>query len=247
MDFSGKTVVVTGASRGIGKAIALRFGSMAANVVITYNSNSQMAEEVVSQIAALGGKAIAIKADVTQKTEVEALTERAYAEFGKVDVLVNNAGITKDNLLIRMKEADWDAVMDTNLKGTYLCTQEIGKRMLKAKSGRIVNITSVVGLMGNAGQANYAASKAGVIGFTKSVAKEFAARGLTVNAVAPGFIETDMTDQLNDDVIEQYKKSIPLQRLGSADDVANTVLFLSSDLASYITGQVIQVDGGIYI
>lgn len=247
MEFKDKTVVVTGGSRGIGRAIALRFAELGANVVITYNSNAAMAEEVVSEIESKGVKALALKSDVCVKSEVESLTEKTYEAFGKVDVLVNNAGITKDNLLLRIKEDDWDAVLDTNLKGTYLCTQEIGKRMLKAKSGRIINITSVVGLMGNAGQSNYAASKAGVIGFTKSIAKEFASRGLTVNAVAPGFIETDMTDKLSDEVIENYKKNIPLQRLGSSKDVADAVAFLASDMAGYITGQVIQVDGGIYI
>lgn len=247
MDFKGKTVVVTGGSRGIGKAIALKYGALGANVVINYNSSDALANEVVAEIVAMGGDALAVKADVTIKEDIEKMANEAVAKFGKIDYLVNNAGITSDGLLIRMKESDWDKVLDTNLKGTFLCTQEIGKRMLKQKAGKIVNITSVVGVSGNAGQANYAASKAGVIGFTKSVAKEFASRGITVNAVAPGFIATDMTDKLSDDLIEEYKKAIPLNRLGSAEDVANMVVFLTSDASSYITGQIIHVDGGMYM
>lgn len=245
--FKDKIAVVTGGSRGIGKAIALKLASQGANVVVNYTSNSSAADEVVKEVEALGSKAIAVKANVSNASDIENLIKETESELGKIDILVNNAGITRDGLLIRMKEDDFDQVIDVNLKGVFLTTKLIGKKMLKQKSGAIVNITSVVGLMGNAGQANYAASKAGVVGFTKSVAREFASRGIRVNAVAPGFIESDMTATLDEKVVENYMASIPLSRFGKAEDVANTVAFLVSDQANYITGQTLQVDGGIYI
>ncbi len=245
MTYKNQTVIVTGGSRGIGKAVALAFGSKGANVVVNYTSSETKAVETVEEIKALGGEAIAVKCNVSLAEDVEGLLKATKDAFGSIDYLVNNAGITRDGLLIRMKEDDWDAVIDTNLKGVFLCTKIIGKAMLKQKSGRIVNMASVVGVMGNAGQANYAASKAGVIGFTKSIAKEFAPRGLTVNAIAPGFIKSDMTEVLDDAVKEAYEKAIPLQKMGEAEDVANAVLFLCSDMAKYITGQVIHVDGGM--
>jgi len=242
-----KIAVVTGGSRGIGKAIALKLASQGAQVVVNYTSNSSAADEVVKEIEALGSKGIAVKANVSIAEDIENLIKETESQLGKIDILVNNAGITRDGLLIRMKEEDFDQVIDVNLKGVFLATKLIGKKMLKKRAGSIVNITSVVGLMGNAGQANYAASKAGVIGFTKSVAREFASRGITVNAVAPGFIESDMTAKLDEKVVENYMTGIPLSRFGKADDVANTVAFLVSDQAAYITGQTLQVDGGMYI
>ncbi|MBN2899532.1 MAG: 3-oxoacyl-[acyl-carrier-protein] reductase [Clostridia bacterium] len=245
MDYKNKTVIVTGGSRGIGKAVALAFGAKGANVVVNYTASETKAVETVEEIKALGGDAIAVKCNVAVAEDVEGLLEATKEAFGNVDYLINNAGITRDGLLIRMKEDDWDAVIDTNLKGVYLCSKIIGKAMLKQKCGSIVNMTSVVGVMGNAGQANYAASKAGVIGFTKSTAKEFASRGITVNAVAPGFINSDMTNVLDEEVKETYSKAIPLQKMGEPEDVANAVMFLCSDMAKYITGQVIQVDGGM--
>jgi len=242
-----KVAVVTGGSRGIGKAIALKLASQGANVVVNYTSNSAAADEVVKEIEALGAKGIAVKANVSVASDIENLIKETESQLGKIDILVNNAGITRDGLLIRMKEEDFDQVIDVNLKGVFLVTKLIGKKMLKQRAGAIVNITSVVGLMGNAGQANYAASKAGVIGFTKSVAREFAARGIRVNAVAPGFIESDMTAKLDEKVVENYMTAIPLSKLGKAEDVANTVSFLVSDQSAYITGQTLQVDGGMYI
>lgn len=242
-----KIAVVTGGSRGIGRAIALKLASEGADIVVNYTSNSAAADEVVKLVTDLGRKAISVKADVSVSGDIENLIKETESQLGKIDILVNNAGITRDGLLIRMKEQDWDDVLNINLKGVFLATKLIGKKMLKQKSGRIVNVTSVVGIMGNAGQANYAASKAGVIGFTKSVAKEFASRGITVNAVAPGFIKSDMTAKLSEEVIDNYSKSIPLGRMGEADDVANLITYLTSEKASYITGQIIQVDGGMYI
>lgn len=242
-----KVAVITGGSRGIGRAIALKLAGQGANIVVNYTSNASAADEVVKLVEELGSKAIAIKADVSLEADVKNLIKETEEKLGKIDILINNAGITRDGLLIRMKESDWDDVLNINLKGVFLTTKLIGKKMLKQRKGKIVNITSVVGLMGNAGQANYAASKAGVIGFTKSIAKEFASRGITVNAVAPGFIKSDMTNKLSDEVIENYCKAIPLQKMGDVEDVANVVSFLVSEDSKYITGQTIQVDGGMYI
>lgn len=240
---AGQVALVTGASRGIGQAIALALAAEGAKVVVNYASSQAAADAVVAAIAAQGGEAIAIKADVSQEVEVEAMVAGAVAAFGRIDVLVNNAGITKDTLLLRMKSEDWNSVINLNLSGVFLCTRVVSKIMLKQKSGRIINISSVVGEMGNPGQSNYAAAKAGVIGFTKSVAKELASRGITVNAVAPGFIATDMTHGLNAEGIISF---IPLGRLGRADEVAGAVRFLAADAAAaYITGQTLNVDGGM--
>lgn len=239
----GQVALVTGASRGIGKAIALALAGEGAQLVINYARSSAAAEAVVAEIEAMGGEAIALQADVSQEDQVEALVKATKEKFDRIDILVNNAGITKDGLLLRMKPADWSAVIDLNLTGVYLCTRAVSKLMLKQRSGRIVNISSIVGEMGNPGQANYAAAKAGVIGFTKAVAKEVASRGITVNAVAPGFIETDMTHGLDS---EELLKFIPLSRLGQAEEVAGAVRFLAADpAAAYITGQVLNVDGGM--
>ncbi|WP_432400636.1 3-oxoacyl-[acyl-carrier-protein] reductase [Wukongibacter sp. M2B1] len=245
MRLEGKTAIVTGGSRGIGKAIALNLAEKGANVVVNYTSSPDKAALVVEEIKTMGREALAIKADVSNSEDVNNLIKEVGNHFTSIDILVNNAGITRDTLLIRMKDDDWDKVIDINLKGTYLCTKLVAKKMMKQRSGRIINITSVIGIMGNAGQANYAASKAGVIGFTKSVARELASRGINVNAVAPGFIQTEMTDKLSEEVVESYTKSIPLGKLGEAKDVANVVAFLCSEEASYLTGQVINVDGGM--
>jgi 3-oxoacyl-[acyl-carrier protein] reductase len=238
-----KVAIVTGASRGIGKATALALAAEGAKVAINYASSSGAAEDTVKEIIAAGGEAIAIRGDVSQAEEVESLFQETLAKFDRLDILVNNAGITRDTLLLRMKNEDWQAVIDLNLTGVFLCTRAASKIMLKQKSGRIINITSVAGQMGNAGQANYSAAKAGVIGFTKTVAKELASRGITVNAVAPGFIETDMTSGLKADPILQ---AIPLGRYGKPEEVAGTIRFLVADAAAaYITGQVFNVDGGM--
>jgi 3-oxoacyl-[acyl-carrier protein] reductase len=237
-----KVAIVTGGSRGIGRATALALAASGASVAVNYASSSGAADEVVAAIEAMGGKAIAVKADVSQEDEVEALVKATKTEFGRIDVLVNNAGITRDTLLLRMKLTDWQAVIDLNLTGVFLCTRAVSKIMLKQKSGRIINIASVAGQMGNPGQANYSAAKAGVIGFTKTVAKELAPRGVTVNAVAPGFITTDMTSDLAAEGILQF---IPLGRYGEADEVAGMIRFLAADpAAAYITGQTFNVDGG---
>lgn len=238
-----KVALVTGASRGIGKATALTLASKGAKVVINYARSSDAAEATVAEINSAGGKAIALQADVSQAEQVDNLIKQTIDKFGRIDVLVNNAGITKDTLLLRMKLEQWQAVIDLNLTGVFLCTKVVSKIMLKQRSGRIINIASVAGQMGNPGQANYSAAKAGVIGFTKTVAKELANRGVTVNAVAPGFIETDMTNELkSDDII----KFIPLGRYGKPEEVAGTICFLAADpAAAYITGQVFNVDGGM--
>ena len=240
---AGQTALVTGASRGIGRAVALELANAGATVAVNYARSATAAEEVVAQILATGGSAYALKADVSQEEQVEQLIAAVLERSGSLDVLVNNAGITRDGLLMRMKTDDWQAVLDLNLSGVFLCTRAITRTMLKQKRGRIINITSVVGLMGNAGQANYAAAKAGVIGFTRSTARELASRGITVNAVAPGFIATDMTKDLKAD---ELLNAIPLGRYGQPEEVAGAVRFLAADpAAAYITGQVLQVDGGM--
>lgn len=245
MLLENKCALVTGASRGIGRAIALRLASEGAKVAINYASRAEAAEEVKSEIEKLGGTAIIYKADVANPDQVAAMIKDVSKEFGTIDILVNNAGITRDGLLLRMKDEDFDAVLNANLKSMFYTIKNVSRLMMKKRSGRIVNMSSVVGLTGNAGQVNYAAAKAGVVGLTKSVAKELAARNITVNAVAPGFIRTDMTKILSDDVKEKLSESIPLGRMGEAEDIANVVLFLVSDAASYITGQVVTVDGGM--
>lgn len=239
----GQVALVTGASRGIGRAIALALAAEGAKVVVNYASSRAAADEVVEEIAAAGGEAIALQADVSQAEEVDSLVQQTIEKFGRLDVLVNNAGITRDTLLLRMKPEEWQAVIDLNLTGVFLCTRAASKLMLKQRSGRIINIASVTGQMGNPGQANYSAAKAGVIGFTKTVAKELASRGITANAVAPGFIETDMTSDLKADEILKF---IPLGRYGKPEEVAGMVRFLAADsAAAYITGQVFNVDGGM--
>ena len=239
-----QVALVTGAGRGIGKAIAMRLAGEGARVACCGRTLANV-EATVASIAAAGGQAKAYAVDVADAGQVTATCEQVFQDFSRVDVLVNNAGVTRDQLLLRISEADWDAVLDTNLKGAFLFTKAISRAMLKQRSGRIVNISSISGLTGNAGQSNYAASKAGLIGFTKSAAKELASRGITVNAVAPGFIVTDMTAVLGADVQEQLKARIALGRLGEPEDIANAVLFLASNLAGYVTGQVITVDGGL--
>ena len=245
MDFSGKTAVVTGGSRGIGRAVCLELARGGANVVLCYAGNEAAAQETVSACEALGAKALAVRCNVADDGEVKALMDTAVQTFGRIDILVNNAGITRDGLLMMMKEGDFDAVLETNLKGTFLCMKAVSRIMMKQRYGRIVNLSSVVGLHGNAGQVNYAASKAGVIGMTKSLAKELASRGVTVNAVAPGFIETDMTAAMPEAAKTAALAAIPMQRLGQAEDVARAIACLASSEAGYITGQVLAVDGGM--
>ena len=245
MHVDNKVALITGASRGIGRATALELAKAGAKIVINYAGNAAAAQEVLKAIQDMGGQAIAVQANIAVAAEVDELIQKTVTAFGSIDILVNNAGITRDALLMRMKEADWDAVLDTNLKGVFLCTKAVSKLMLKQRSGRIINMTSVVGLTGNASQANYAAAKAGVVGFTKSMAKELGSRGITVNAVAPGCIATDMTEVLPDSVKEQMTSTIPLGRPGTPSDVAKAVLFLCSDAAAYITGQTLNVDGGM--
>ena len=245
MQLTGKTAIITGASRGIGRAIALAFAEAGANVVINYTNNAEAANAVVSKITEMCRTAFAVKADVSKSDEVEFLISEVLKRFESIDILVNNAGITRDKLIIKMTENDFDDVISTNLKGAFNCTKAAAKVMIKQKSGKIINITSVVGIIGNAGQSNYAAAKAGLIGFTKSMAKELARRGITVNAVAPGFIDTEMSAVLPEAVKEEFLKSIPLSRGGKPEDIANAVLFLASKYSDYITGQVINIDGGM--
>ncbi|TJX14038.1 3-oxoacyl-[acyl-carrier-protein] reductase [Tissierella creatinini] len=240
-----KVALVTGGSRGIGKEIALGLAKKGANVAITYNSNDSLAQEVVEEIKGLGVKALAIKGDSSIEEDVNNIVAKVEEELGTIDILVNNAGITKDNLIIRMKSEDWDDVLNVNLKGVFLTTKAVVRGMMKKRYGKIINISSVVGVSGNAGQGNYAASKAGLIGFTKSMAKELASRGIRVNAIAPGFIKTDMTDVLKDEIKEELLRNIPLGILGDPKDIANAVNFLASQESDYITGQVINVNGGM--
>jgi len=244
---ANKTAVVTGASRGIGRAIAIKLASEGANIILNYRSSIKSVEEVMAEIKAMGGKAVAVQGDVSSFAEAEKIIKAAVENFGSLDILVNNAGITKDGLLMRMKEEDFDSVIETNLKGTFNCIRHATPIMMKQRSGRIINMSSVVGVAGNAGQVNYSASKAGVIGITKSAAKELASRGITVNAVAPGFIQTDMTDVLSDKVKEDILSGIPLKRLGKPQEIADLVSFLVSGSGSYITGQVININGGMFI
>ncbi|MCJ1747873.1 3-oxoacyl-[acyl-carrier-protein] reductase [Mammaliicoccus sciuri] len=242
-----KTAIVTGASRGIGRKIALELGKEGYNVVVNYAGNKEKAEEVVSEIKSFGVEAFAFQANVSEQDEVKAMIKETTSQFGTIDVLVNNAGITRDNLLMRMKQDEWDDVINTNLKGVFNCVQAVTRPMLKQKSGRIINLSSVVGSLGNSGQVNYVATKSGVEGMTRTFARELASRGITCNAVAPGFIVSDMTDQLSDELKEQMKSQIPLARFGEDSDIAHTVAFLASDKASYITGQTIHVNGGMYM
>ena len=245
MNFSGKAAVVTGGSRGIGRAVCLELAKGGANVVLCYAGNEAAANDTVAACEALGARALAVRCNVAEAGEVKALMDAAVQAFGRIDILVNNAGITRDGLLMMMKDEDFDAVINANLKGTFLCMKAVARTMMKQRYGRIVNLSSVVGLRGNAGQVNYAASKAGVIGMTKSLAKELASRGVTVNAVAPGFMETDMTAAMPEAAKTATLAAIPMGRMGAAEDVAKAVAFLASEEAGYITGQVVAVDGGM--
>lgn len=245
MSLTGKTAIVTGGSRGIGKAVCLELARRGCNIVLSFAGNTAAADQTVAECQDLGVQALAVQGNVADAAAVKALFDAALKQFGAIDILVNNAGITRDNLLMLLKEEDFDAVVDTNLKGTFLCMKAAVRPMMKQRHGRIISLSSVVGLHGNAGQVNYAATKAGVIGMTKSLAKELAGRNITVNAVAPGFIDTDMTAVLPEKAKEAILASIPMARLGAAEDVANAVAFLASDEAGYITGQVLAVDGGM--
>jgi 3-oxoacyl-[acyl-carrier protein] reductase len=247
MEFTDKVAVVTGGSRGIGRAIALRLAEGGAIVVVNYHRNEAAAAEVVDQIKANGGDALAVQADVSQVADAQALLAAAKKAFGSIDILVNNAGTTRDTLIMRMSEEDWDIVIDTNLKGTFNCIKAASRQMMRQRSGRIVNITSVAGLAGNAGQANYASAKAGIIGLTKTIAKELGSRGVTCNAVAPGFVYTDLTSSLPEELIQLAVDRTPLGRTGTPEDTAAAVAFLVSDDASFITGQTLAVDGGLAI
>ncbi|OAN46857.1 beta-ketoacyl-ACP reductase [Chloroflexus islandicus] len=245
LDLSGRVAIVTGGSRGIGRATAERLAASGATVVVNYRGNAAAAEATVAAITAAGGKALAVQGDVSQPADVEQLVKTTLEQFGRIDILVNNAGITRDNLLLRMKESDFDEVIATNLRGVFLCTRAVLRPMTKQRFGRIINITSVIGLIGNAGQANYAAAKAGIIGFTKSTAREMASRGITVNAIAPGFIETEMTDALNEETRKAILATIPLGRFGQPAEVAGLICFLASDAGAYISGQTLTIDGGM--
>ena len=247
MEFEGKVAIVTGASRGIGRAIALNLAQAGADIVAVYQYNQEKAADLAKEIEGLGRKCLPVQANVAAEEDVDVLIKSALDAFGRIDILINNAGITRDTLLMRMKSQDWKDVIDVNLSGMFYCLKAVTKTMFKQRSGKIVFISSIIGETGNAGQANYAASKAGTIGLMKSAAKEFAARGIQVNAVAPGFIETDMTSDLKEDVKKLYLDQIPLKRFGSAEEVAETVKFLVSDKADYITGQVIHINGGLYM
>ena len=246
MELKGKVALVTGGAQGIGKAVALLLAGKGADIAVS-DVNLQKAEETASEIQSMGRKAMAVRADVANGQEVDQMVQAILERFGRIDILVNNAGIARDKLILRMTEEDWDAVLNVNLKGTFHCTRGVVRHMSKQRYGKIVNIASVVGEMGNAGQANYAASKAGVIGFTKTVAREFAQRGINVNAIAPGYIATPMTEALPEKAKEELQRMIPMERLGRPEDVAEAVLFLVSEASSYITGQVLNVNGGIYM
>jgi 3-oxoacyl-[acyl-carrier protein] reductase len=245
MKLAGKVALITGASRGIGRACAIKMAELGADIVVNYSSNKALAEEVVRRVTNIGQRAIAIQADVSKRQDVEAMVESTINAFGSIDILINNAGITRDTLLVRMKEEDWNKVIDINLKSVFLTTKAVSKYMMKKRLGRIINISSIVGIAGNAGQANYAASKAGIIGFSKSVAKELAQRNVLVNVIAPGFIETDMTDVLSEQQREAILSAVPLKRYGKPEDIANLAVFLASEESAYLTGQVIYVDGGM--
>ena len=239
-----KVAIITGGARGIGKEIALAFAREGADICIC-DVEEKSLEEAVKELKSLGREAIGLRVDVTNLSQVEEMVQKVLDKFSKIDILINNAGITRDNLLLRMKEQEWDAVLNVNLKGTFNCTKTVSKVMVKQRSGRIVSIASIIGLIGNAGQSNYAASKGGIISFTKSVAKELASRNINVNAIAPGFIKTDMTAKLSQELQEKMLKMIPLNRFGETSDVANVALFLSSELSNYITGHVVKIDGGM--
>ena len=244
MILKDKVSIITGGARGIGKAIALRFAREGSDIAIC-DVNEEVLLEAKKELEATGRSVLAQKVDVTRLEDIQTFTQKILDKFGKINILINNAGITRDGILVRMNEADWDAVLGVNLKGTFNCTKIVSKVMMKSRAGRIVNIASIIGIVGNAGQSNYAASKGGVIAFTKSAAKELAPRNINVNAIAPGFIETDMTAKLSDDIKKEIMKQVPLGKWGSPGDVADVALFLVSDASSYITGQVVQVDGGM--
>ena len=245
MNLEGKAALVTGASRGIGREIALELARQGANVAVNFAGNEAKANEVVDEIKALGRDALAIKCDVSKTEEVSSMVKETIERFGSLDILVNNAGITRDNLLMRMKDEEWDDVININLKGVFLCTKAVTRQMMKQRNGRIINIASIVGVSGNPGQANYVAAKAGVIGLTKTAAKELAARNITVNAIAPGFITTDMTDKLTEEIKTEMLKQIPLARFGEPKDIAKAAAFLASSDSAYMTGQTLHIDGGM--